>query len=384
MARKFGEVKHPQMDFTKLKIRYLAEKKFGKTGFFESIDYFYRNKFGKAIDDFTVFIITLGSEVGDDAMYRDSIHVETYEDFIEVIDDIVENPSEYPPIIGVDTENQLIAICEPYIVSQYNREREDGKKRVKSINAAYGGFNKGQDAVVNEISNQLSRLTSAGKGVITTGHTKRKKVTDKVSEDNIQYEIVTSNLMSTYDNPFAAFADIIMVGTYTYELDDEDNIKSVNRIVNISQKSDKSVGSGSRYLGMPEFVTLETFSEGANGTEQFDVNLKNGSIIIDGIINGLRENARARGLVVTDNVDDVTSTTNVAPREKRRPQQNKVELTTGEELWGLIAIAVKDSPELKKQIMEETDASSAKSLKEMILNNNISKAQLKSLNKLVK
>ena len=135
MARKYGKAKHPQMDFTKLKIRYLAEKKFGKTGFFEAIDYYYRNSLNKTVDYFTVFIITAGSEVGTDAIYHDGIHVEDYYTFIDVIDDIVENPDDYPPIIGIDTENQLIEVCKPYIVAEYNKERDEGKRRAKSINA---------------------------------------------------------------------------------------------------------------------------------------------------------------------------------------------------------------------------------------------------------
>ena len=62
MGRKFGQVSYPKTDFRRLKLRFLAEKKFGKTSFLEVIDYYYRKFFGNKEDEFTVFIISVGSE----------------------------------------------------------------------------------------------------------------------------------------------------------------------------------------------------------------------------------------------------------------------------------------------------------------------------------
>lgn len=388
MSRKFGNVSYPNTDFRKLKLRYTTEKKFGKTGFLEAIDNYWR----KDINDFTVFIVSVGGEEGNSAIYNFGENVETFDDFIELIDDVVENPDDYPRMFAIDTENELIRLCETYVVAISNKEREAGAKRARTINAAFGGYHKGETKVTSTIKEELSRLSKAGKGLITIGHTKRKEKIDKTAENGaVKYEQVTSNLMATYDNAFSEFADIIMIGYFSY-VEDEDEITEVKRIVSLSSRNNVGIGSGSRFLGMMESIELETFGDDVNAIEQFEINLKNGYKIVDVIKGALRSNAKARGLSVTNDLDHLGSK---VPVKDETPQEtsttakkvNKPQLLKGDKLWKIIGKAVKDESVGKKNksgIFRIIDVSQVKQAKEMIIESKTTKDQLKELNELVK
>ena len=388
MSRKFGTISYPETDFRGLNMRFIAEKKFGKTSFLEAIDNYWR----KNEDDFTIFIVSVGGEEGDSAIYNLGYNVETFDDFVELVDDVVENPDDYPKMLAIDTENELIRLCENYVVTISNKEREAGAKRAKSINAAFGGFHKGEFKVTSIIKEELSRLSRAGKGLITNGHTKRKEKVDKTAEDGaVKYEQVTSNLMSTYDNAFSEFADIIMIGYYSY-VEDEDEITEVKRIVSLSSKNNIGIGSGSRFLGMKESVELQTFSDDLDAKEQFDINLKNGDLIINTIKDAMADNARARGLTVVNDLDHLDTETPVKDKTTKKAgkttvKSDKPQLLKGDKLWAVVVKAVKDEKvgkEIKSGIFRIIDVSQVKQAKEMIIDNNTTKDQLKELNELVK
>lgn len=388
MSRKFGMISYPETDFRNLNMRLIAEKKFGKTSFLEAIDNYYR----KNKDDFTTFIVSIGGEEGDSAIYNLGYNIETFDDFVELIDDVAENPGDYPDIFAIDTENELIRLCENYVVTISNKEREAGAKRAKSINAAFGGYHKGEMKVTSIIKEELSRLSKAGKGIITIGHTKRKEKVDKTAEDGaVKYEQVTSNLMSTYDNAFSEFADITMIGYYSY-IEDEDEIIEVKRIISFSSRNNVGIGSGSRFLGMVESIELETFGDDVDATEQFEINLKNGYNIIDTIKNALVSNAAARGIVAPDDLDKKSDKTQskgskTAVKTTVEKKSAKTQLLKGDKLWAIIVKAMKDEnvkKEIKSGIFKIIDVSQAKQAKEMIIENNTTKAQVKELNELVK
>lgn len=393
MSRKFGNVSYPETDFRGLNLRFIAEKKFGKTSFLEAIDNYWR----KDENDFTVFIVSVGGEEGDSAIYNLGYNVETFDDFVELVDDVVDNPNDYPAMFAIDTENELIRLCEDYVIAISNKERKAGDKRARSINAAFGGFHKGEFKVTSVIKGELSRLSRAGKGVITNGHTKHKEKVDKTAEDGaVKYEQITSNLMTTYDNAFAEFADIIMIGMYSY-VEDDGEITEVKRVISLSSKSNVGIGSGSRFLGMKESIELETFKDDLDAKGQFDINLANGSKIIDTIKTAMADNARARGLTVANDLDHLgTKTPNSSktpkkatkiPSKSNTEKVGKPKLLKGDELWAVVVKAMKDEVAknvIKSGIFRIIDVSQAKQAKEMIIESSTTKEQLKELNELVK
>lgn len=120
--------------------------------------------------------------------------------FRTVIDDIVENRSaDYPElkVVVIDTYDELFSIAEPEVIAMHNRTYPS-EKAVKSIKAAFGGFQAGEDKAIEIVLDALWDLKSVGVSFIVIGHTKNKNVTDPVTgEDYLQ---LTTNLPTKYFN----------------------------------------------------------------------------------------------------------------------------------------------------------------------------------------
>ena len=108
--------------------------------------------------------LEIGKEDGADAI--EGIVYEPCEDwtkFEEVIDDIVENrTSVYSnlKVVVIDTYDELFRIAEPEVIRMHNAENPE--KQVKSIKAAFGGFQAGEDKVVEIVLDKLWALKTVG------------------------------------------------------------------------------------------------------------------------------------------------------------------------------------------------------------------------------
>lgn len=124
--------------------------------------------------------------------------------FSDVCEDIIENKtSEYPDLKVViwDTYDQLITLAEQESIAQWNKEcRDTGhpEKVAKSINAAWGGFGKGEKKAIELMFDMKARLKRVGVETFVIGHVKTKDVTDVVSGE--AYQILTSDQQQNYFN----------------------------------------------------------------------------------------------------------------------------------------------------------------------------------------
>jgi len=119
--------------------------------------------------------------------------------FATFVDDVVENRTtdwKDLKVVVVDTYDELFAIAEPEVISMHNRENPN--KRVKTIKAAFGGFQGGEDKTVEIVLEKLWQLKQVGVSFVVIGHTKSRNVTDVVTgEDYLQ---LTSNMPQKYFN----------------------------------------------------------------------------------------------------------------------------------------------------------------------------------------
>lgn len=124
--------------------------------------------------------------------------------FSDVCEDIIENKtSEYPDlkVIIWDTYDQLITIAEQESIAQWNKECRDAghpEKVAKSINAAWGGFGKGEKKAIELMFDMKARLKRVGVETFVIGHVKTKDVTDVVSGET--YQTLTSDQQQNYFN----------------------------------------------------------------------------------------------------------------------------------------------------------------------------------------
>ena len=120
--------------------------------------------------------------------------------FETVIDEIIDNRTsdDYKDlkVIVVDTIDELFALAEKEVIQMSNRENP--KKRVKSINAAFGGFGAGLDKTVEIVLDKLWALKRVGVSFCVIGHVKNRTVADvETGED---YQILTTNISQKYFN----------------------------------------------------------------------------------------------------------------------------------------------------------------------------------------
>lgn len=119
--------------------------------------------------------------------------------FNTFVEDVVDNRTtdwKDLKVVVIDTYDELFAIAEPEVIDMHNRENP--QKRVKSIKAAFGGFQAGEDKTVEIVLNALWSLKKVGVSFIVIGHTKNRNVTDTVTgEDYLQ---LTSNMPQKYFN----------------------------------------------------------------------------------------------------------------------------------------------------------------------------------------
>ena len=119
--------------------------------------------------------------------------------FATFVEDVIDNKSSDWPdlkVVVIDTYDELFAIAEPEVIAMHNKENPS--KRVKSIKAAFGGFQAGEDKAIEIVLDKLWSLKRVGVSFIVIGHTKTRNVTDSVTgEDYLQ---LTSNMPQKYFN----------------------------------------------------------------------------------------------------------------------------------------------------------------------------------------
>lgn len=145
--------------------------------------------------------LDIGKEDGADAIEGIITEkVENWNKFELVLNDIIKNKfKDYPNLqtVVLDTYDELVGITEPQVIKLHNLENPE-KPKITSINAAFGGFGKGQDKVIDLILDKLWELKKVGVHFILIMHTKTKDIDDPVT--GTSYTTLTGNLSQKYFN----------------------------------------------------------------------------------------------------------------------------------------------------------------------------------------
>lgn len=119
--------------------------------------------------------------------------------FDDIVTDICDNKTtEYKNlrVFIIDTYDQLINIAEDKSIALYNRTGPE--KKAATINAAWGGFGRGEKKAIELMLDAIARLREVGVSTIVIGHVKTKDVSDVVSGES--YQILTSDQQQNYFN----------------------------------------------------------------------------------------------------------------------------------------------------------------------------------------
>ena len=189
--------------------------------------------------------------------------------FNTLIEDIVENKhSDWPDlkVVVIDTLDELFAIAEPEVIRMHNKENPN--KRVKSIKAAFGGFQAGEDMAAKIVQDALWSLKQVGVSFILIGHTKTRNLTDAVTGED--YMMLTTNMSQRYFNALKTKVHFLGVASIDREIvrekgkknivtgktDDKGVVKSETRKITF-RDDNYSIDSKSRFADIVPEIPLD-------------------------------------------------------------------------------------------------------------------------------
>lgn len=264
MARKFGKKNKVSLNPLDANICLLGTPKVGKTTIMKQIA-------EKLVGEDGYLFLEMYREGGhkyiEDIVYEE---VPDWDTFVEIIDDIVENKSrDYPDlkVVFIDTIDNAIQLAEQESLRLWNKENPT--KRTSSINAAWGGFKKGEDKAMEILQEQWFRLREVGVAFSLIGHVKVSNLTDPITNET--YQQLSSDVSARYFNQIKKNIDLIGVAYIDREIVKEKtgrkNIVTgkeevVNKVSSEARKikfrdSNYSVDSGGRMSQIVEEIPFD-------------------------------------------------------------------------------------------------------------------------------
>ena len=250
----------------------MGMRKVGKTTLFkELVEYNYK-------DPDKGLLISCGEENGylalDDIQYEDAKVWDQIEDedgnrgLVQIVDELVERRGTPDQIemVGLDTLDELVEIATQQV---YEEHRNEKGKYPKSLNDALGGYGAGQRRVVELMRGIIKRLNEAGMAVFILAHTKKKDMTDQLTD--LAYEFVTNNLDSRFYSPIADTAQMVVnivkerniegAGTEIKKVKDKEiEVKTAGKQKSVDRymyfRENPFVDAGGRFVGLPEKLEL--------------------------------------------------------------------------------------------------------------------------------
>lgn len=189
-----------------------------------------------------------GAKYIEDIVYED---VPEWDTFVEIIDDIIDNrTTDYADlkVVILDTLDNALQLAEQESIRLWNKENP--QKRTTAINAAWGGFMKGQDKAMELLQEQLFRLRTVGVAFSVIGHVKQSTVTDPITNET--YQQITSDVSNRYFNQLKKNIDLVGIAYIDRELvKSKVNGKEVSTVKSETRKikfrdDNYTVDSGSR------------------------------------------------------------------------------------------------------------------------------------------
>lgn len=206
-------------DIKDLTIYLRTIKKWGKSTLFRDV---ILEKYG---DPSYGLSVSCGKEKGEKLLDNlNTTRIQTYKDAVELKNWLIQTKGKEHniEIISFDTVDELVPIFEKETIRISNIEGNPQKK-VKTINAAMGGYQEGQRYTANElIKTYMDDLQEAGFGIWAISNTKFKNIKEKGGLEEDGYMQLTSNLVSAYEAAFGDIFDVTLTGVIDRDVEEKE------------------------------------------------------------------------------------------------------------------------------------------------------------------
>ena len=256
MARKFGKKNKVSLNPLDANICLLGLPKIGKTTICKEMA-------EKLVGEDGYLFLEMYREGGanyiENIVYED---VPDWETFVEIIDDIVNNrTTDYADlkVVFLDTLDNALQLAEQESIRLWNKENPS--KRTTAINAAWGGYMKGQDKAMELLQEQLFRLRTVGVAFSVIGHVRQTTITDPITNES--YQQITSDVSQRYFNQLKKNIDLVGIAYIDRELvKSKVNGKEVSTVKSETRKikfrdDNYTVDSGSRMSQIVNEINFE-------------------------------------------------------------------------------------------------------------------------------
>lgn len=212
MARKFGKKNHVKVDPFNYSLMMLGEPKIGKTSLLYQVA-------EKLVGEDGYIFAELFREQGADAIEGIiAENIPTWDEWVEFVDDIVENKTtDYPDlrVVFMDTYDQYISMAITEAVRLWNKKNPE--KRAETLNQSWG-FDSGKK-VTDLMFEQTDRLKEVGVQVWWIGHVKTKEVKNIYNEET--YQVLTSDQQQNYFNALKKNLHFLCLAYFDREMQKE-------------------------------------------------------------------------------------------------------------------------------------------------------------------
>ena len=224
-----------------------------------------------------------GAKYIEDIIYED---VPDWETFVEIIDDIVYNrTTDYKDlkVVFLDTLDNALQLAEQESIRLWNKENPS--KRTTAINAAWGGYMKGQDKAMELLQEQLFRLRNVGVAFSVIGHVRQTTITDPITNES--YQQITSDVSQRYFNQLKKNIDLVGIAYIDRELvKNKVNGKEVSTVKSETRKikfrdDNYTVDSGSRMSAICNEIDFDADEFIKAMTDALEAEVKKGGKSID-------------------------------------------------------------------------------------------------------
>ena len=271
-------------------------KKWGKSTLFRDV------VLTKYNDLTTGVLAECGLEHGDSMLNSNMVHLDTYKEFAEFKKWLIGSKGKEHNIemVCFDTADEMMPIFEKEIVRQYNTENPT--KQVKTIKAAYGGYNAGIEMVASLIKKYMGEIKQAGFGVWVIAHSKFKQIREKGGLEEEGYMQLTSNLINAYESAFGDIFDCTLTGVIDRAFEEKTTGEKVKKyttdsIRKLYFRGTTLIDAGGRFAmdSVPEYLEYDCSS------------LEFAKRFIDTIENGLKNSVIDISKTKTSNISTSTA-----------------------------------------------------------------------------
>ena len=254
---KFGKKNHVSLNPLDANLCLLGLPKIGKTTIMKQVA-------EKLVGENGYLFLEMYRENG--AKYIEDIVYENVPDWDTFVDN---KASDYPDlkVVFIDTIDNAIQLAEQESIRLWNKENPT--KRTTAINAAWGGFQKGQDKALDLLQEQWFRLREVGVAFSLIGHVRQTTITDPITLDT--YQQITSDVSQRYFNQIKKNIDLIGIAYIDREITKERTGKKnavtgkdevVNKVTSEARKikfrdSNYCVDSGGRMSQIVEEINFD-------------------------------------------------------------------------------------------------------------------------------